>query len=272
MNMRNSSLSIKDASDQFLSGLSLEKRSNIEHELNQFVQWCGKKQAMDRLIPEDAAKYCEWLAASATTEVHKKIAPVRQFLNYATENGWTKNNLAAHIRIRKGSTKTSKVIEKSAEQTEQAALLTEEGLQEIKEQLASLKQEHVSVLEDVKRARADKDFKENSPLDAAREAQAQIESRILQLEATLRSATVLDKEKSNGFKAHIGSNLVLFDLNSGVKLNYTLVDSREANIRNGKLSIASPVGKALLNCSEGVEVEVIAPVGKLRYRIEKIEG
>ncbi len=269
MNTQNGGICLEEASTQFLSTLSLEKRRNIERELAQFVQWCGRKQAMDRLVPEDAVKYGDWLLASATTDVRKKITPVRQFLTYAVEQGWTKANLAAHIRVRKGPGKPVKVIEKWVEQ---GSVLTEQGLSELQQQLSSLKQEHASIIEDVKRARADKDFSENSPLDAAREAQAQIEGRIGQIETTLRSATVLEKTKSDGFKAHIGSNLVLLDLNSGMKLNCTLVDPREANIRNGKLSIASPVGKSLLNCSEGTEVEVAAPAGKLRYRIEKIES
>ena len=267
--MLDSTFSLEEASTQFLSEFSPEKRRNIERDLGQFVKWCGKKQAIDRLIPEDMVKYADWLTASAATDIRKKVTPVRQFLAYAMEHGWTKSNLAAHIRVRREQGKSGKVIGKAEEP---GTILTEQGLSDLKQELSSLKQEHVSIIEEVKSARADKDFKENSPLDAAREAQAQIEGRIGLIEATLRSATVLEKTRSNGSKARIGSKVVLFDLNSGVKLNYTLVDSREANIRNGKLSIASPVGKSLLNCREGVEVEVSAPAGKLCYRIEKVEG
>ena len=269
MNTHDSDFSLEEASLQFLSTLPPQKRSSIERELSQFIQWYGKKRAIAGIIPDDIVKYTEWLDASAITEVRNKITPIRQFLNYAVENGWTKTNLAAHIRVRKEQNKSAKIVKKPAQQE---TVLTEQGMMELKQQLSSLHQEHVAIIEDVKRARADKDFSENSPLDAAREAQAQIEGRIGQIEATLRSATVLGKERNNSLKAHIGSNLLLYDINSGAILKYTLVGPREANIRNGKLSIASPVGKSLLNCSEGVEIEVAAPAGKLRYRIDKIES
>lgn len=267
MDRQGSDLSLEEALARFISTLSLDERWDRERELSQFVQWCGRKQAIGRLIPADIAKYGEWIMAS-TTDAPKKLAPVREFLSYARKNGWTKTNLAPHIRARKGSIKFTDQVRRSPGQH---AVLTQQGLSELKARLAALEEERSGIIEEVRRARADKDFRENAPLDAAREAQAQIEGRIRELEATIKSAVVLGQGEVEGSKVSLGSSLVLCDLSSGEKVGYTLVDPREASIENGRLSITSPVGRALLNCREGDVVEVSVPMGKLRYRIERIE-
>ena len=138
-------------------------------------------------------------------------------------------------------------------------------------QVESLKGERAGVLEDIKRAMADKDFRENAPLDAAKERQGIIEGRIRELETSLANAEILSsKPMKNQRKVAMGTKVTLKDLGSGRKLLYTLVDMREADVASGKISTQSPVGQALLERSVGEEIEVTVPKGTVRYKVEKI--
>ena len=126
-------------------------------------------------------------------------------------------------------------------------------------------------MRDIQVAAADKDFRENAPLHAAREERGHVEGRIKELEGTLKAATIIDENKEPTVKSVVGDSLVLTDLATGEECCYRIVDPREVNPSKGKISIASPLGKALLGKQDGQEIEIIAPVGKLRYRIIRIE-
>jgi transcription elongation factor GreA len=151
--------------------------------------------------------------------------------------------------------------------------MSQEGFQRLSVQLDGLKEERVSVVEDIKRAMADKDFRENAPLDAAKEQQGIVESRIRELEAGLAAAQILTNEPGERVrqKAKVGCTVSLKDSASGVRLVYTLVDAREADVASGKISTVSPVGLALLERAVGDEVTINVPRGTLRYTIQKIE-
>jgi transcription elongation factor GreA len=129
------------------------------------------------------------------------------------------------------------------------------------------------VAEELRLAMADKDFRENAPLDAARERQGLLEARIRELEATLKQAVIIaDASLRSNARVGVGSAVLLRNLKSGVELRYVLVSPSEVNPAEGKISIASPVGKALIERSAGEEVEVAAPAGKIRFRIESVEA
>jgi transcription elongation factor GreA len=120
---------------------------------------------------------------------------------------------------------------------------------------------------------ADKDFRENAPLDAARNEQAHLEARIREIEVTLRKAVVLDGSnavEANVDIARIGDAVTIRDLRTGGEKTYTLVNTDEVRAGQGKISIASPVGKAVYQHRVGEEVDVEAPAGTFRVRIESI--
>ncbi len=122
-----------------------------------------------------------------------------------------------------------------------------------------------------KRAMADKDFRENAPLDAAKEQQGIIEGRIQELESMLARTEILSaKPRKKQLKVAMGTKVTLKELGSGRKILYTLVDMREADVAAGKISTQSPVGQALLERSVGEEVEVTVPKGTVRYKVERI--
>ena len=149
--------------------------------------------------------------------------------------------------------------------------MSKEGFEKLQVEVESLKGERGKVLEDIKRAMADKDFRENAPLDAAKERQGIIESRIRELEQSLASAEILSSTPPrNQQKVVVGTKVTLKNLESGKKILYTLVDMREADVSSGKISTQSPVGQALLERCVGDKVEVSVPKGTVNYLVEKI--
>jgi transcription elongation factor GreA len=118
---------------------------------------------------------------------------------------------------------------------------------------------------------ADKDFRENAPLDAARDEQAHIEMRIRDLEEKLRNAVIID-EQAKGGRANVGSFVRLLNLSTSKEQQFTLVSPAEVDPKNGKISIQSPVGIAVQNRSEGDEVTVNAPSGPIPFRIVEVRG
>ena len=142
-------------------------------------------------------------------------------------------------------------------------------------ELEALKAERIDVVEEIRKAAATKDFSENAPLDAAREKQGQVETRIKILESTLEGAVLLEELKANGGNSSriaIGSRVVLRHAQTKREVSYLLVEPQEADPSAGKLSVASPVGKAVLERTVGDEVEVATPGGAVQYVVAKVVG
>ena len=258
-------MNLSEAVAAYLASLPPEDREESQQELGKLVRWFGRLHPVSGVAAHELENYAEMVTASDIDPL-KRLEPVKAFLSYAKREKLTSTNLAVHLRIRKVSAKRA-----GARATEAAVTLTPKGYAELEAELEALKSERPRIAEELRRAAADKDFAENAPLDAAREQQGQIEARIRRLERTLRSAVIINEADVEGDKVMLGSAVILKDLSSGEELHYTLVNPSEASPMKGNISIASPTGKMLLNRVEGDEVEVTAPGGILRYRIEGIK-
>ena len=149
--------------------------------------------------------------------------------------------------------------------------LTAEGHEKLTEELKLLKTVRRRELSrEIGIARSHGDISENAEYDAAKEAQAFNEKKIAELEERLSRAQILDDTKIAKDKALVGATVKLKDLDSGEELQYTLLSELEADFSRGKISITSPVGKALLGHKQGDVVEIKVPAGALRYKILKI--
>ena len=263
-NALDSNFSLGEVATDFLASLSLIDKEKDQQEVYSFVRWYGWQRPVATLSASEVANYGEQIAPSITDPV-KKLQPARSFLTYTHKRGLTRVNLATHLRIKKAPKVTT-----SEQGLPVSVSLTGQGRAELESELAALKNELHQVVDEVRRAAADKDFRENAPLAAARERQGHLKGRIAEVELTLKSATVAG-EKRTASKVNIGDIIVLRNLAYGKEIRYTLVDPREVNPIKGKISIASPMGKALLSHKEGEVIEVAAPAGILRYQIERIE-
>jgi transcription elongation factor GreA len=247
--------------------LSSEEKATKGQELNNFVRWFGRDRVIAELTAPEVAKYAEQINTSST-DPPKKLEPVRDFLQYAKKEKLLSTNLAVHLRWRRGSPKAESPSKQSPRQVQS---LTPEGYDKLSAELAVLKEERPRIAEGLRQAAADKDFRENAPLDAVREEQGKLEARIKELEAILKSATIVEGKPRETLKVMAGHRVMVRGLDSDAELDYTLVYPREMNLAQGKISIASPLGKALLGREQGEIVEVTAPVGVLHYQIERIE-
>ncbi len=262
--MSSEDISLGEAATRFLSSLPEEDRASQHQEINQFILWYGWKQPIRELTAPKVANYAERISTSGADPA-KKLAPVKAFLTYAKKEGLTRTNLSVHLRAKKVTNNNA-----AGRPMPTVHALTPQGRIDLEAELNRLKAERPRVAEELHKAAADKDFRENAPLDAAREYQGQLEARIRELDTILK-AVPAEQAQVAATKVRIGDKVHLFDLSMSVVVCYTLVSPSEASPAKGKISIESPTGKALLGKEQGQEAEVIAPIGKFCYRIDKIE-
>ena len=151
-------------------------------------------------------------------------------------------------------------------------ILTSTGAEKLRAELKNLKSvERPKIIAAIAEARSHGDLSENAEYDAAKEQQGFIEGRIAELESSLSVAEVIDpKSLAAAGKVVFGARVELYDEEQGTEVNYQLVGNLEADLEQGKISISSPIGRALLGRQEGDEVEVNAPGGKRIYEVLKV--
>ncbi len=150
--------------------------------------------------------------------------------------------------------------------------ITNNGFEKLELELKNLKTvERPSVIKSIAEAREHGDLSENAEYHAAKEKQSFIEGRIADLENKISRAEVIKTEKLSGEKVIFGATVTLGDLQNKKKIIYQIVGTEEADVENGKVSISSPLAKALLGKKIDDTVEVYSPGGSREYDIEKIE-
>ncbi|HHY64390.1 MAG TPA: transcription elongation factor GreA [Clostridiaceae bacterium] len=150
-------------------------------------------------------------------------------------------------------------------------LLTYEGLKKLEEELEFLKGERrKEIAERIKQALAFGDISENSEYDEAKNEQAQNESRIMQLEAMLKNATIIDEDEVDTKVVNLGAKVKIRDIKTKEEFDYQIVGSTEADPASSRISNESPVGSALLGHKVGDTIDVEVPGGKIRYKIVNI--
>ena len=259
--------SLGEAATRFLSTLSAESAAETQQELIKFTRWYGVDRSIISLTGQQVASYSDQFH-SGTHKAVEHLNTIKAFLSYCFKQRLTSSNLAPHIRVKKPSTRQRGVPD--TVKAEEPIILTISGYEEMKRKLAVLKAERPKIAEELKKAAADKDFRENAPLEAAREKQGHIEGQIRDLENILKRAKVIESPEEKGLKITMGDTVVISFAESGERVQYTLVSSQEANIQQGKVSLLSPMGQALFNREAGDTLQVAAPSGLLTYKIIEI--
>ena len=154
---------------------------------------------------------------------------------------------------------------------EKKTVLTYEGLKKLEAELQELKVvRRLEVAQLIKEARSLGDLSENAEYDAAKEEQASVEARIVQLEKMLRSAEVIDEDSLGEEVISVGSKVTVFDMEFDEQVDYLIVGSAEADPISGRISNESPLGIALIGRGLDEVVSVEAPDGLIKFRILKI--
>ncbi|MGF1559488.1 MAG: transcription elongation factor GreA [Flavobacteriaceae bacterium] len=148
---------------------------------------------------------------------------------------------------------------------------TAEGLKKLKDELNQLRDvERPKASQAIADARDKGDLSENAEYDAAKEAQGLLEMRISKLEETVANARLIDESQLDTSKVLVLSTVKLKNQNNGMVMTYTLVAESEADLKTGKISVSSPIGKGLLGKKVGETAQITVPNGTLKFEILEI--
>ena len=262
-------LSLNEAFQTYVRQMPKDTKKAAQPEIAKFVRWVGPTRLIDTIIPSEIGEYNEIFGAkTATRDATERLSAVKLFLTFLKKKEHIEVNLAQHLRLRKSRTAASKAV--SMVDSTRSVRLTQSGYSEMTKQLATLNEERIKIVEDIQRAAADGDVRENAPLEAAREAQGMTLGKIQELEATLKVAVIIDAKSQDNDRVHIGSKIELTETTSNKTIKYQLVEPNEANPLASKISIVSPVGSAILGHKIGENVKVKTPRGQQVYKISKI--
>ena len=148
---------------------------------------------------------------------------------------------------------------------------TEEGLKKLKDELDQLERvERPAISKQIAEARDKGDLSENAEYDAAKEAQGMLELKISKLKDTIGKARIIDESKMDSSKVYILSTVTIKNLRNNQQMKYTLVPEKEANLKESKISVDSPIAKGLLGKSVGEQVDIVVPAGTIPFEIVDI--
>lgn len=277
-------ISAGDASAHFLNAIEPEKARDERPEVERFVDWVGAEREMTSLTGDEIDAYLRErfpdLVGGEGDDAEEgelddaaaaQIEPLRAFLAYASRLAFTEENLVPHLRLGDGAGGARGGAGAAAELGGKAYYVTLEGVAALEHELEELKGRRPEIARELRAAMADKDFRENAPLDAARDQQAHLEARIRVIEDQLRHAVIIDPETKRG-RANVGSTVKVLNLNVDREQTFQLVSPSEVDPADGKISVESPVGSAVIDHVPGDEVEVQAPAGAVRLRVLEVEG
>lgn len=261
-------VTLGEAVETYVGGLKKEDRLISQTEVRRFVQWCGGKRAVESLSPPEIARYGESLS-SADAGYTQRVNSLKLFLQFLKKSNLIAQPLVSHLKVKK--VKRRGVLRNAPRKAEKIDM-TAAGYASIEKEIVGLKIKREDVIGQVSRAAADKDFRENAPLHAAKEEYGKIEGRLNELEETLKRAVITTGCIVEADRVGVGSKICLSDLSCGEKVVYTIVNSRESNPLKGKISGESPVGKAVMGCLLGAEIAVETPAGAARYKITAVKN
>jgi transcription elongation factor GreA len=262
-------MTLSAAFQVYVQQMPEDAKQAAQPEIAKFVRWLGGDREIASISASEIGEYSEQQTARSTSvEAQERLSTVKTFLAFLKKSGTVETNLAQHLRVRKSRAATSRTRSTRVAQQQQQIRLTKTGYDQMTKQLLALQEQRQDLTLEIQKAAADGDVRENAPLEAARENQGMVMGKIRELEATLKMAVVIDGSRTDNRNVHIGAKVELTELGSGKTLNYQLVEPNESSPLSGKISIASPVGAAILGKTVGAEVSVATPRGSQKYRIE----
>ncbi|MBQ8269626.1 MAG: transcription elongation factor GreA [Bacteroidaceae bacterium] len=151
------------------------------------------------------------------------------------------------------------------------SFMSEEGYNKLLADLKELEGKRPEIVRQIAEARDKGDLSENAEYDAAKEAQGMLEMKISELKRLIAEARIIDKSKLNADSVQVLTKVGLKNIKTGATMQYTIVPESEANLREGKISIKTPIAQGLLGKKVGDTAEITVPQGKLSFEITSID-
>lgn len=257
------SITLGEALREYLGTLSPEDHNTASPFVRRYVDHAGHDMAVAALTGARVESYAESQIQNSDPAAPQRVAALKAWFQYLKKQSYVEKNYGVHIRLRRSAGRAV------AAQTVNAAPIemTAEGIDNLRGELDKLEGEVPGLVKAISLAREDKDFRENAPLEAAREALAFNETRRREINATLRRAVAVDEGDAADDRSTIGSTVQVVRLDTERDVEYKLVSAREANAADRKISVESPVGKELLGRRPGDEVTVSVPSGVIQFRV-----
>jgi transcription elongation factor GreA len=263
-------ISLGDALREYLASLKPDLRHDYEAYVRKYVEHAGADVAVSDLTGSRVESYAEMNIKHTDPNADKRVAALKAWFQFLKKKNYASQNFGIHIRIRKPANQRAGSRTSAVRIEEPPLEMTAEGIEDLRRELAELEAKVPDMVKAIEVARSDGDLRENAPYHAAREALAFADNRKKRIEGALKRAVVVDRSQKQDDLTAVGSLVTVTYLDKGMQLAYQLVGAREANAAEKKISVESPVGKVLLGRRVGEEVEVEAPQGVMRYRIDAI--
>jgi transcription elongation factor GreA len=253
---------------EYLETLKPEQRKLSYGHVLRFVQTQGEAYSTADLRESRVEMFAETYIKATDPAAAEKVEALKAWFAFLKKKQYTDKNFGTVVRVRRAPGRGPAGSASAIRVDEGALDMTAEGLAALQREHQELTSQREGLVSAISLAREDKDFRENAPLDAAREALAFNEQRRKQIETALKRARVA--EGSADDRAGVGSQVTVTRVDSGQAFTYRLVGAREANAREMKISVESPVGKKLLGSRPGDDVTVEAPNGQISYRVDAV--
>ena len=260
---------LSEALEQYLDSLKPEHRHTQGRYVRKYVEYTGFDVELHDLSRARVESYVEAQIRTTDPAAPERVIALKGWFKFLHKTGLTEENLGVQVRVKRVSNGR---LSRSArrQQAVDTVEMTAEGIEALRNELLSLESDEPQLREAIAEARQDKDFRENAPLDAAREAMALNAGRRREIEAALKRARIAGANKTD--IAAVGSLVTVtrLDIEAEAQTAFKLVGPREANASERKISVESPVGKELLGRRPGDEISVEVPSGVLAYRIDAV--
>lgn len=258
---------LSEALDHYLESLKPEYRNTHGQYVRKYVEYTGSDVELQDLSRARVESYVEAQIRTTDPAAQERVTALKGWFKFLHRTGLTEENLGVQVRVKRISNgRTGRSGRR--QQADETVEMTAEGVEALRKELADLEAEEPRLREAIAEARQDKDFRENAPLDAAREAMAFNLQRRKEIEAALKRARIVGV--NTGDIAAVGSMVTVTRLENESQTVFKLVGPREANATDRKISVESPVGKELLGRRPGDEISVTVPSGTVTYRIDAV--
>jgi len=261
-------ITLGEALNEYLKSLKTPQRHEQEQYVKKYVEYADPSTLASSLTGSRVESYASREISSVDPNAQRRVEALKGFFQFLKKKNYTSANFGINVRVPRTGRAASHANAVRLEET--PIEMTADGIEALKRELEELEAKVPELVRAIEQARSDGDLRENAPYHAAREALAFTNDRKSRIETSLRRAVVVDRSGRDEDLAALGSTVTVTHIERGRQETYQLVGAREANARERRISVESPVGRVLLGRRVGDEVEVEAPQGTMRFRVDSV--